>query len=48
MAFRERRHVSAVFFDLEGAYGATWSYGILLQAFNCAIHGLWTVFYATY
>ena len=30
MAFRERRHVGAVFFDLEGAYDTTWRYGIVL------------------
>ena len=39
MAFRERRHVGAVFFDIEGAYDTTWRYGILLQAFNCGIRG---------
>ena len=37
MAFRERRHVGAVFFDLEGAYDTTWRYDILLKVFNCGI-----------
>ena len=29
LAFKERRHVGAVFFDLEGAYDTTWRHGIL-------------------
>ena len=39
LAFKERRHVGAVFFDLEGAYDTTWRHGILLKAFNCGIRG---------
>ena len=39
MAFKERRHVGAVFFDLEGAYDTTWRHGIILKAFNCGIRG---------
>ena len=39
LAFKERRHVGAVFFDLEGAYDTTWRHGILLKAFKCGIRG---------
>ena len=39
MAFKERCHVGAVFFDLEGAYDTTWRHGILVKAFNCGIRG---------
>ena len=39
MAFKERRHVGAVFFDLEGAYDTTWRHGILMKAFKCGIRG---------
>ena len=38
-AFRQRRHVGAVFFDVEGAYDVTWRHGILLKAFNHGIRG---------
>ena len=39
LAFKERRHVGAVFFDLEGAYDTTWRHGILLKAFKYGIRG---------
>ena len=39
LTFKERRHVGAFFFDLEGAYDTTWCHGILLKAFNCDIPG---------
>ena len=38
-AFKKRRHVGAVFFDIEGAYDTTWRHGILLKAFNHGIRG---------
>lgn len=38
-AFQQKRHVGAVFFDIEGAYDTTWRYGVLLKAFNHGIRG---------
>ena len=38
-AFKQRRHVGAVFFDIEGAYDVTWRHGILLKAFNHGVRG---------
>ena len=38
-AFQKRRHVGAIFFDLEGAYDTTWRYGVLSKAWKCGIRG---------
>lgn len=38
-AFKQRRHVGAVFFDVEGAYDTTWRHGILLKVFSHGIRG---------
>lgn len=38
-AFKQRRHVGAVFFDIEGAYDTTWRHGILMKAFNYGVRG---------
>lgn len=48
VAFRERRHVGGVFFDIEGAYDTTWRHGILLKAFGQGIRGRMGVFLQNY
>ena len=47
-AFVKRRHVGAVFFDIEGAYDTTWRQGILLKAHNCGIRGQMGTFLQNY
>ena len=38
-AFRQRRHVGAVFFYIEGAYDVTWRHRVLMKAYNYGIRG---------
>lgn len=38
-AFKQRHHVGAVFFDVEGAYDFTWRHGILMKAYEHGIRG---------
>ena len=39
IAFQQRRHVGAVFFDIEGAYDVAWRHGILLKVHQQGIRG---------
>ena len=43
-AFAEKRHLLAVFFDLEKAYDTAWRHGILQNLFNAGIRGLMGLF----
>lgn len=38
-AFKERRHVGAVFFDVVSAYDTVWRHGVILKAFQYGIRG---------
>ena len=39
LAFKERRHLGAIFFDIQGAYDTTWRHGILMKAHRCDFRG---------
>ena len=47
-AFRQRQHVGAVFFDVEGAYDVTWRHGILLKAHSHGIRGAMGFFFQNF
>ena len=47
-AFRQRQHVGAVFFDVEGAYDVTWRHGILLKAHGHGIRGAMGFFFQNF
>ena len=43
-AFKKKKHVGAVFFDIEAAYDATWQHGIISKLFKCGIRGSMDLF----
>ena len=43
-SFKQRRHVCAIFFDIEAAYDTTWRLGILRKLFNYGIRGTMGLF----
>ena len=44
VAFKEKRHVGAIFFDIEAAYDSTWRHGVLMKVFQHGIRGPMGVF----
>ena len=44
VAFKQKRHVGAIFFDIEAAYDTTWRHGILTKLHKCGIRGSMGIF----